>query len=52
FLARYELYVDPDVHLLICCRPECGFALFTTRSQVTSHLRDKHRVPKNLRKGL
>lgn len=52
FLDGYQLYADPDVRLLICYRPECGFALSTARSQVTSHLREKHHVPEDLRKGL
>lgn len=52
FLSRYQLYADPDARLLICCRPECSFALSTARSQVTSHLREKHGVPDDLRKGL
>ncbi|KFZ23275.1 hypothetical protein V502_02247 [Pseudogymnoascus sp. VKM F-4520 (FW-2644)] len=52
FLARCELYADLDTRLLICCRPSCGFALSTARSQVTSHLREKHGVTKDLRDGL
>src|SRR5258707_86540 len=52
FLAYYKLYADLDVRLLICCRPECGFAFFTARSQVTSYLWDKYRVLEDLRKGL
>ncbi|OBT60213.1 hypothetical protein VE03_10257 [Pseudogymnoascus sp. 23342-1-I1] len=44
FLARCELYADLDTRLLICCRPSYGFALSTARSQVTSHLREKHSV--------
>ncbi|OBT40548.1 hypothetical protein VE00_08993 [Pseudogymnoascus sp. WSF 3629] len=51
FLARYQLYADSHVRLLICYWPECGFALSTARSQVTSNLRDKHRVPEDLWKG-
>lgn len=52
FLARCELYADLDTRLLICCRPSCGFALSTARLQVTSQLREKHSVSKDLRDGL
>src|SRR5258706_638927 len=52
FLARCQLYLDNEEQLLICSRPECGFALSVSRSQVTSHLRDKHQVPEELRRGL
>lgn len=52
FLAQYQLYADPDERLLICCRPECGFALSTARSQLTTHLRDKHGVSDALRQRL
>jgi hypothetical protein len=52
FLAAYQLYADPDAQLLICCRPECGFALSVARSQVTTHLREKHGVSEALRKQL
>ena len=44
FLARLQLFLDPDEKLLICGRSDCGYALAVERSQVTSHLRDKHRV--------
>jgi hypothetical protein len=52
YLARCQLYADLDTRLLICCWPECRFALSTARSQVTTHLREKHRAPEDFRKGL
>jgi hypothetical protein len=52
YLAHCQLYVDPDTRLLICCRPERGFALSTARSQVTTHLQEKYRTAEDLRKGL
>ena len=52
FLAEYQLYADPETQLLICCHAECGFALSVTRSQATSHLRDKHGVVQGLRKSI
>lgn len=45
-----QLYADLDQRVLICRR--CKYALSTTNSQVTSHLRDKHGVAEGLRKGL
>ena len=51
FLARLQLFVDPDEQLLICGQSECGYALIVDRSQVTSHLRDKHRVDQQERRG-
>jgi hypothetical protein len=51
-LAHVQLYTDANEQLLICCRSECQYALSTALSQVTSHLRDKHNVPDDLRKGL
>jgi hypothetical protein len=44
--------IDYQERLLICCRSECGYALAVKHSQVTSHLRDKHRIPEGDRKGL
>ena len=52
YLAQFQLYADPNERLLICCHDECGYALSVSRSQVTSHLRDKHGVSEELRKGL
>ena len=42
FLARLNLYVDVKEQLLIC--GPCGYAVAVDRSQVTSHLRDKHGI--------
>ncbi|KAH7074967.1 hypothetical protein BKA63DRAFT_444495, partial [Paraphoma chrysanthemicola] len=49
-LARCDLYVDVESRALICRR--CKYALATANSQVTTHLDRKHRVSKELRKGL
>ena len=40
-LSALQLYADDTERLLICCHSECGFALSVSRSQATSHLRDK-----------
>jgi hypothetical protein len=50
FLARIHLYADLKERLLIC--EECGYALASDRSQVTSHLRDKHHIDQRDRRGL
>lgn len=50
YLAQCQLYADPEERILICCR--CQYALTIANSQVTSHLREKHDVPEELRKGL
>ncbi|KAH6974916.1 hypothetical protein EDB80DRAFT_830437 [Ilyonectria destructans] len=52
FLARLELCIDPEARLLICCRQECRFALSVARSRATTHLKDKHQVHEDERKGL
>src|ERR1700704_1399210 len=51
-LSELQLYVDREEQLLICFRTECGYALSVERSQVTSHLRDKHNVAADLRRGI
>ncbi|OBT78668.1 hypothetical protein VF21_02253 [Pseudogymnoascus sp. 05NY08] len=51
-LSALQLYADDTERLLICCHSECGFALSVSRSQATSHLRDKHNISKELRDGL
>ncbi|CAM1507683.1 Fc.00g073240.m01.CDS01 [Cosmosporella sp. VM-42] len=51
-LAKLELWFDPKVRLLICSRPTCKYALSTKSAAITSHLRDKHRIPPQARKGL
>jgi hypothetical protein len=48
--ARCDLYVDVESRALICRK--CKYALATANSQVTTHLDKKHRVSKELRKGL
>jgi hypothetical protein len=52
YLAKNQLYADPNERLLICCQLQCGYALSIAGSQVTSHLREKHGISKDLRKGL
>lgn len=52
FLHRLQPCIDPDTRLLICCRSEYRYALSANRSQITSHLRDKHLVPEDLREDL
>jgi len=51
-LSTLQLYANDVERLLICYYCKCGFALSVTGSQVTSHLRDKHNVSKELRDGL
>lgn len=51
-LSTLQLYADEAERLLICCHDECHYALSVTGSQVTSHLRDKHQIPQELRNGL
>lgn len=51
-LTDLGLYVDHKTHALICFRPECECALFVDNSRVTSHLRDKHKIPEEARKGV
>ncbi|KAH9205442.1 hypothetical protein DL95DRAFT_397647, partial [Leptodontidium sp. 2 PMI_412] len=51
-LSELELYADDEERVLICCQSECGYALSVAGSQVTSHLRDKHHVAKELRDDL
>lgn len=51
-ISSLQLYADNTERLLICCHSECGFALSTARSQATSHLRDKHNIPRDIRDGL
>lgn len=50
--SALQLYADDTERILICCHGECGFALSVSRSQATSHLRDKHNISKELRDGL
>ncbi|KAI5455742.1 hypothetical protein BGZ63DRAFT_137258 [Mariannaea sp. PMI_226] len=51
-LTNLQLYIDPNARVLICCRNECLCALSTDGSRVTTHLRDKHNIPADMRKGL
>src|SRR4051794_16268262 len=49
-LASVNLTFDLEGQTLIC--RTCQYALATSRSQVTSHLWEKHHIPSNGRKGL
>ncbi|KAM0362978.1 hypothetical protein ACHAO7_010765 [Fusarium culmorum] len=51
-LDTLQLFYDTEAHLLICTRESCKFALSNAPSQVVAHLRDKHHVPTEARKGL
>ncbi|KAH7462731.1 hypothetical protein FOMA001_g18485 [Fusarium oxysporum f. sp. matthiolae] len=51
-LNRLALRIDPDAKLLICCRSTCRYALSVKGSAVTTHLRVKHQVEHDERKGL
>lgn len=48
----YQLYPDPYTQALVCRRATCQYALAVTDFRVTSHLRDKHQVSEEHRKGL
>src|SRR5438045_1570274 len=52
FLTPYQLYADPAEWLLLCGRPERGFALRVPLWHVSDHLWEKHRVPATLRQRL
>ncbi|WKT40266.1 Protein of unknown function DUF3505 [Fusarium oxysporum f. sp. vasinfectum] len=51
-LDTLQLFYDTEAHLLICTQESCKFALFNAPSQVVAHLRDKHHIPTEARKGL
>ncbi|KAI5456258.1 hypothetical protein BGZ63DRAFT_325556, partial [Mariannaea sp. PMI_226] len=51
-LMNLQLHIGPNARVLICCRNECLCALSTNGSRVTTHLRDKHNIPADMRKGL
>lgn len=52
YLTKLGLHVDLEAHVLICFQDECGYTLSIKDSRVTTHLRDKHNIPDNERKGL
>ena len=52
YLCRLQLFVDKEENALICGHVDCGFALSVERSQLTSHLRDKHQVDDDTRRAL
>ncbi|KAH7199225.1 hypothetical protein BKA60DRAFT_430884, partial [Fusarium oxysporum] len=51
-LRNLQLFIDYEAHAVICCRKECQYALSIAGSHVTTHLREKHHVPEDARKGL
>ncbi|EXK76399.1 hypothetical protein FOQG_18857 [Fusarium oxysporum f. sp. raphani 54005] len=51
-LDRLALPIEPDAKVLICCRSTCRYALSVKGSAVTTHLRVKHQVEHDERKGL
>jgi Orsellinic acid/F9775 biosynthesis cluster protein D len=51
-LTNLKLYIDHNARVLVCRRNQCLCALSTAGSRVTTHLRDKHNVPSDARKGL
>ncbi|KAK2669864.1 Protein of unknown function DUF3505 [Fusarium oxysporum f. sp. vasinfectum] len=51
-LNRLALRIDPDAKVLICCQSTCRYALSVKGSAVTTHLRVKHQVEHDERKGL
>jgi hypothetical protein len=38
FLARLQLFVDPDEQLLICGRSECGYSMLLQSTDLKSRL--------------
>ncbi|KAH6974818.1 hypothetical protein EDB80DRAFT_659046 [Ilyonectria destructans] len=52
YLTNLGLFVDQEAQVLICFRDECEYALCVKGSRVTTHLRDKHNIPEEARKGL
>jgi hypothetical protein len=51
-LAKLGLHVDSESQALLCSWPGCLCAISTTNSRVTTHLYEKHGVPRTERKGL
>ncbi|KAH7189836.1 hypothetical protein DER44DRAFT_708438 [Fusarium oxysporum] len=51
-LDTLQLFYDTKACLLICTQESCKFALSNGPSQVVAHLRDKHNIPTEARKGL
>ncbi|KAH7202845.1 hypothetical protein BKA60DRAFT_581385, partial [Fusarium oxysporum] len=51
-LDNLQLFYDTGARLLICTRDSCQFALSNGPSRITTHLRDKHNVSTEARKGL
>jgi hypothetical protein len=51
-LTRFQLRVDADADLLICSYEACRFTLTSNLSQVDRHLREKHRIPPDIRRKI
>ncbi|KAM6506734.1 hypothetical protein FALCPG4_018851 [Fusarium falciforme] len=51
-LSNLNLFHDARARVLICTQDDCKFALSNGPSRVTTHLRDKHNIPTEARKGL
>ncbi|KAJ0131177.1 hypothetical protein HZ326_25719 [Fusarium oxysporum f. sp. albedinis] len=51
-LDNLQLFFDTSACLLICTIETCKFALSNGPSRVTTHLRDKHNISTEARKGL
>ncbi|WKT53616.1 Protein of unknown function DUF3505 [Fusarium oxysporum f. sp. vasinfectum] len=51
-LDNLQLFLDTSARLLICTRESCKFALSNGPSRITTHLRDKHNISAEARKGL
>lgn len=51
-LATLGLSIDAGANVLICCREGCRHALPADGSRTTTHLRDKHKVSLDARRGL
>ncbi|KAJ3453805.1 hypothetical protein MRS44_018437 [Fusarium solani] len=51
-LSNLNLFHDAGARVLICTQDDCKFALSNGPSRVTTHLRDKHNIPTEARKGL
>ncbi|CAG1999049.1 unnamed protein product [Fusarium graminearum] len=51
-LDTLQLFYDTEARLLICTQESCKFALSNAPSQVVAHLRDKHHISTEARKGL
>ncbi|KAH7191394.1 hypothetical protein BKA60DRAFT_427641, partial [Fusarium oxysporum] len=51
-LNSLQLFTDYNAPAVICCRRECQSVLSIAGPRVITHLRDKHHIPEDARKGL